>query len=299
MEPETERDLRAVLQDLSETQERRPLTAAEFREAAAVYRLLGHPEKADEALRFAARAGERSLAEPKTKAAGTRAAGQAKSEPLPAPPNDHPATDQRWSLESHAECRRRREMLSLPHVRPLTDFVQRVRRDRSRNDVPDFDPCDGGTRARALLLFRSPSPMPIETGFVSRNNPDPTADNVLALFRQARLPREESVLWNVVPWPVPNDKVTGKHLDDARPYLKELLALLPRLRAVVLIGNEAHRVQEDLAGWTTVPCLRMAMPSPRVFNVWPDKRREAELALQQVAAILDLNTEPSSQALPL
>ncbi len=41
------------------------------------------------------------------------------------------------------------------------------------------------------------------------------------------------------------------------------------------------------------------MPSPRVFNVWPDKRREAELALQQVAAILDLNTEPSSQALPL
>lgn len=299
MDQETKRDLLAVLRKLKETQDQRPLSAPEFREVAAVYRLLQRPEKADEALRFAEQAGKSARAESKAKTASTRAARPTKSEPLSAQPQRHPATDQRWSLESPAECRRRREMLSLPHVRPLTEFVQRVRRDRSRNDVPDFDPCDGGIRARALCLFRSPSPMPMETGFVSRNNPDPTADNVLALFAQAELPREESVLWNVVPWPVEGDNVTRRNIEGALPYLRDLLSLLPRLRVIVLLGNEARSVEPDLARMTSVPCLKMAMPSPRVYNRWPEKRREGEIVFQRVAEILELNGAPAPQVLPL
>jgi hypothetical protein len=66
--------------------------------------------------------------------------------------------------------------------------------------IPDFDPCDGGTRAHVLCLFEAPGPRAVESGFVSRNNPDQTARNIFELHQQAGLARTSVVLWNIVPW---------------------------------------------------------------------------------------------------
>jgi len=40
----------------------------------------------------------------------------------------------------------------------------------------------------------------MSSGFISRDNPDPSARNFRALLAGAGIPREKTVLWNIVPW---------------------------------------------------------------------------------------------------
>jgi hypothetical protein len=76
-------------------------------------------------------------------------------------------------------------------------------------EVPEFDSLDGGVDARVLFLFEKPGPMTAEgnganrrvgSGFISRNNDDPTAEATFTFMRQANLPRKLTILWNVIPW---------------------------------------------------------------------------------------------------
>jgi len=78
---------------------------------------------------------------------------------------------------------RRRAMLGLPHVEPLTVYAAKLRERRSV-EVPDFDPLDGGVDAQVLFLFEKPGPMTAGqggtkvrsgSGFISRNCPGPAA----------------------------------------------------------------------------------------------------------------------------
>lgn len=66
--------------------------------------------------------------------------------------------------------------------------------------IPDFDPWDGGVHAQVLFLLEAPGSKAVDSGFVSRNNPDETAKNFFELNRDAGIPRELTVIWNVVPW---------------------------------------------------------------------------------------------------
>lgn len=65
---------------------------------------------------------------------------------------------------------------------------------------------DGGIAARVLFLFEKPGPMTAlvgrreGSGFISRDNDDPTAEAIWQFMREAEIPREEAVLWNVIPW---------------------------------------------------------------------------------------------------
>src|ERR1700683_3159077 len=59
----------------------------------------------------------------------------------------------------------------------LTEFVEQLRTEREGDRVPNFDPLDGGIRAKCLFLLEAPGPKAVASGFVSRNNPDETAKN--------------------------------------------------------------------------------------------------------------------------
>lgn len=140
--------------------------------------------------------------------------------------------------------KRRIEMLSLPHVMPLTAFASKLRK-QFKAEVPDFDPLDGGIDAQVLFLFKKPGPMTSElglavgSGFISRNNDDATAEATHRFMAQAGIPRKLTVTWNVVPWWNGTTKVTAQELCDGRACLEPLLELLPSLSAVVLVGRHA------------------------------------------------------------
>ena len=108
---------------------------------------------------------------------------------------------------------RRKAMLDLPHIAPLTDFATRLR-ERGSVEVPEFDPLDGGISARVLFLFEKPGPMTAEggkrvgSGFISRNNDDATAEATFHFMQQAAIPRKSTVTWNVIPWW--NDRVLSE-----------------------------------------------------------------------------------------
>lgn len=74
--------------------------------------------------------------------------------------------------------------------------------------VPDFDPLDGGIAAEVLFLMEKPGPRTDNTGakghagsgFISRDNDDPTAEAILRFMEEAGIARKRSILWNTVPW---------------------------------------------------------------------------------------------------
>src|SRR4051794_39603585 len=106
------------------------------------------------------------------------------SEPLH--PDDLPG-----SLRNQEAVLRRRAMLDSTHMHPLNAYVRRLA-GHSRGFVPDFDPLDGGIEAKLLFLFEKPGPRtfpPAGSGFISRNNDDPSAVNCRAAMIQAGIPR--------------------------------------------------------------------------------------------------------------
>ena len=66
--------------------------------------------------------------------------------------------------------------------------------------VPHFDPLDGGTAARVLLLLETPGAGMTAEDMVSRDNRSGTARNLTKFSQEANLPRRDTLLWNVVPW---------------------------------------------------------------------------------------------------
>lgn len=183
--------------------------------------------------------------------------------------------------------------LTSPHIAPLSAFAASVRAKAGPlAAVPEFDPHDGGIDAECLFLLEAPGPRAIASGFVSRNNPDETAKNWFELQREAGLARERTVLWNVVPWYIGSGHrirpAETLDLDAGLPYVQELLALLPRLRAVALVGRKAQRAEVVVR--QTSPGLRVFAtphPSPLFVNMAPANRAIILAALVDIAGFLD------------
>jgi hypothetical protein len=142
-------------------------------------------------------------------------------------------------------------------------------------EVPEFDPLDGGVAAHALFLFEKPGPMTAQgggSGFISRDNDDPTAEATFNFMRQAGVPRKSTVLWNVVPWWNGTRKVSGQELRDGVECVKALVARLPDLRVVVLVGHRAAKARPYLTS-TGLALLASDHPSPLVRARWPERWR--------------------------
>jgi hypothetical protein len=192
--------------------------------------------------------------------------------------NLFPAGDDRSRSMRDPDVRqRRRAMLDLPHIKDLTAYVARLRTS-GLGEVPDFDPFDGGVEARVLFLFEKPGPMTapagrlrrLGSGFISRNNDDPTAQHTLAFMQQADIPRKLTVIWNVVPWWNSTREVSEQELRRGTDCVKELVSWLPRLCAVVMVGEKAARAKPYLET-TTLTLFTSSHPSPLVRARFRDK----------------------------
>lgn len=177
------------------------------------------------------------------------------------------------SLRSPNAIALRRLMLREPYIAPLTDFVQTMRKARPTWEFPDFDPLDGGCNADILFLFEKPGPMTSMrgkgSGFISRNNDDPTAEAIFNFMNKANLPRKRAVIWNVVPGWNGTRKVTSTELRAGVDDLNDLLPLLPMLRTIVLVGRKAQRAA-SLVEHLHLRVLSSAHPSPIVRASQPD-----------------------------
>jgi len=152
---------------------------------------------------------------------------------------------------------------------PLADFVAKLR-EESPDEIPDFDPLDGGTKAQVLFLLEKPGPMTSTkpgkregSGFISRDNDDPTAEAIFRFMQQANIHRTATLLWNTVPGWNGTRKVTGPELRDGISSIDSLLSLLPELRSIVLVGRKAQRATKRLRA-KGLPVFSSAHPSPIV-----------------------------------
>ena len=197
------------------------------------------------------------------------------------------ADDSPYSLRSEVERARRKTLLDEPHMGSLTAFVQTIR-DETGEDVPFFDPLDGGVSATCLFLLEAPGSRAVSSGFVSRNNPDVSARNFFELNREAGIPRTKTVIWNIVPWYIGSgEKIRPANNDDIEEglrYLDRLIPLLPNLRIVVTMGQKANRAEKYL---TRVRPLMQTVqsphPSPLYINRQPGNRDKILTALKNVA----------------
>lgn len=186
-----------------------------------------------------------------------------------------------YALKDDAELVKRLGMLGAPHMKPLTSFLEDVIKNQEPDfDIPSFDPCDGGVNARILVLLEAPSPKAVSSTFVSRNNPDMTARNLDALFKDSAIRREDTIIWNVVPWYIGNKKkiraANKSDLDSSQLYLKQLLELLKNLDVIILMGKHAQTVEPFIKKlFDNILILKTSHPSPRNFNLRPEKRVEA------------------------
>jgi hypothetical protein len=135
--------------------------------------------------------------------------------------------------------------------------------------IPDMDPLDGGTEARVLLLLEKPGPQAARTGFVSRDNPSPTSAAIRAFLDEAGLPRGETLLWNAAPVWNGTIRLGVAELREGLGHLPDLLALLPRLDAAILVGRHAARAEPLLPQHVRV--IRSAHPSPQVRAAFPER----------------------------
>lgn len=200
---------------------------------------------------------------------------------------DAVAPDAARTLRFNENIAARRKMTEEPHVAPLARFVAQLRMAEPSKEFPDFDPLDGGTGADILFLFEKPGPKTssggLGSGFISRDNDDPTAEATFGFMIQANLPRRRTITWNVIPGWNGTRKVTAEEVHNGVASLAELLRLLPRLRTVVLVGKRAQRAK-SLIEPLKLRVLISAHPSPLVRASRPDAWRAIPNAWAQAAA---------------
>jgi uracil-DNA glycosylase len=164
--------------------------------------------------------------------------------------------------------------LDEPHVRPLMDLLGSW--ETAGRSFPNIDPMNGGVNAKVLFLQETPGPGAVRTGFVSRSNRDPTAQNAGKALDQAGFAWTDYLRWNVVPYYISsgrNANASGDQIREAAHYAQAFLDVLTKLRVVVFCGLQAQkqikflRLRPGVAVLTTWHC------GAQSFN-HADKREE-------------------------
>lgn len=160
-------------------------------------------------------------------------------------------------------------------MRALTEFVDWLRL-RPGVEVPDFDPLDGGVEAEVLFLFEKPGPMTASggakggSGFISRNNDDPTADATFRFMLEAGIERRRTAIWNLVPWWNGTRAISYEEQQAGAIACKLLVNLLPKMRCIVLVGARAARMKGHFDDMK-LPVIVSAHPSPLVRATLPER----------------------------
>lgn len=172
----------------------------------------------------------------------------------------------------------RASMLREPHISPLTNYVHRLRA-RDDNEYPYFDPADGGINATMAFLFEKPGPMTVPkgrdkrsgSGFISRDNDDPTAEATHQFFRTAEIDRKHTVLWNTVAGWNGTRAIRHQELVNGVTDLHDLFGLLPMLQVLVLVGKKAQKAEALVSVFSTIEVFKSPHPSPLVRASNPEK----------------------------
>lgn len=201
-------------------------------------------------------------------------------------------TDQPKLLRNGTAVEDRLAQLQEPHVKPLTAYVEAVRSEVGCPFIPYFDPWDGGINAECLFLLEAPGSNAVASSFVSRNNNDETAKNFFIINHEAGLPRERTILWNIIPWYIGTETkiraANNKDIADGIPHLLTLLELLPKLRAVVLLGRKAERAESHFSSMKPeMKIFRSPHPSPLYVNNAPENRDRILKVLIDVADFIN------------
>lgn len=162
-------------------------------------------------------------------------------------------------------------------------FVEKLQTELSQH-VPWIDPFCGGADATVLLVLKRPGPRgAMASQFLSLANDDRTAKNTIESMLKAGLRYTDLTFWNVVPWGGPREEVLTRTMRaSGEEILLRMLPLLKNLRAVLLMGNEAHHFQTLFLGRSDVRVSCSPHTSPLVWNR-AEKRRTILEAFQSVA----------------
>ena len=204
--------------------------------------------------------------------------------------------DEVKSLRRDEVKQERQEFLNEPHVAQLVQFVDELRDKKSREQpsdldkehIPYFDPLDGGIEARCLFLFEAPGGKAVESGFISRNNPDESAKKFFELNERAGLDRTRTVSWNIVPWYLGDGKriraAKARDIKEGLDHLWPLLKLLKNIQVVVLGGLKAQRAKSVVQNrYPNIRVTDMWHPSPQSLNRVPKRRDEILETLREVS----------------
>ncbi len=117
------------------------------------------------------------------------------------------------------------------------------------------------------------------TGFLCIENPDPTAAKLKQLLNDAGIQPEDMVPWNAYPW-FTEHEVSAAELElGIDPWL-QLMALLPALRVIMLLGGTAQngwkrllKRKPELASRPGLLAIPSYSPGPRaLWNPEPAER---------------------------
>ena len=128
--------------------------------------------------------------------------------------------------------------------------------------IPWFDPTGAGTAARILLLLEARARgWRRALVFISPDNDDGNAQNMWEPLREVGMDRgREIVTWNAIPWYLGTGRAIraarSSDIEEAHQARVELVALLPQLRVVVLLGKAAQRA------WSLVGVELRVPPAP-------------------------------------
>jgi hypothetical protein len=101
----------------------------------------------------------------------------------------------------------------------------------------------GGVDALALSISRDPGPKAggiTGSGFLSVENDDPSAERMGWFLRNAGIDYGHVLPWNAYPWYIHSDPTAAQLSAGVEP-LRNLIALMPRLRVVTLHGAAAAK----------------------------------------------------------
>ena len=203
-----------------------------------------------------------------------------------------PIIDRPKSLADPLARLERASGLQAPHIKPLSDFVARLRQEAGEGaSIPDFDPWDAGVNAEVLFLLEAPGAKAVLSGFISRNNPDETAKNFFELTAEAGIPRSRSVVWNIVPWYIGTGSkirpASAVDITSGSSSLARLLDLLPLLRVIVLLGRKAEYAEKLILPLRPqIRVVKSPHPSPLFVNNAPGNRHRVLTVFREAAACL-------------
>lgn len=134
-----------------------------------------------------------------------------------------------------------------PHIAPVNQHVEFLRKLRPGFEVPFVDPMHSVDEARIVSLFSNTGEAS-PRGYVWAGD-DAAATRLLGLQYQLGLRPEWTMPWNAYPWFTPgepNGKLTPEQLHAGLKPLIAFLKTVPRVSAIVAHGTEANRLAQML-----------------------------------------------------